>query len=148
LTIYESYESADESVEEEFSTPKKRRKQSQVSTPKRQPTSAVSTPVKRSASHIKKALQITPLPMRTLSSSMLDSPYKIAQANLHVSAVPSSLPCREEEYNTILEQLELSIDEGTGACIYVSGVPGTGKTATVREVVRSLNERVDAGVFL
>jgi origin recognition complex subunit 1 len=131
-------------MDEEVSTPKKRRKPNQVSTPKRRPTSALSTPVKKTT--IKKALQITPLPMRTQSSSMLDSPYKIAQANLHVSAVPSSLPCREEEYNTILDQLEQAIDEGTGACIYVSGVPGTGKTATVREVVRALNERVDAGV--
>ena len=30
-------------------------------------------------------------------------------------------------------------------CMYVSGVPGTGKTATMREVVRSLQEAVQAG---
>ena len=29
--------------------------------------------------------------------------------------------------------------------MYVSGVPGTGKTATMREVVRSLREAVQAG---
>jgi origin recognition complex subunit 1 len=86
--------------------------------------------------------------MKTLSSSLLDSPYKLAQANLHVSAVPTSLPCREEEYNQILEYLENAIDEGTGACIYISGVPGTGKTATVREVIRALNERVAVDVYL
>ena len=84
--------------------------------------------------------------MRTKDTSLFDSPYKLAQANLHVSAVPSSLPCREDEFNQILEYLEVAIDDGTGACIYVSGVPGTGKTATVREVVRALNERVDAEV--
>jgi Cdc6-like AAA superfamily ATPase len=27
-------------------------------------------------------------------------------------------------------------------CMYISGVPGTGKTATVQEVVRSLQEAV------
>ena len=85
--------------------------------------------------------------MRTLSSSLLDSPYKQAQANLHVSAVPTCLPCREQEYNQILDYLEAAIDEGTGACIYISGVPGIGKTATVREVVRALNERVELGVI-
>jgi origin recognition complex subunit 1 len=34
--------------------------------------------------------------------------------------------------------------EGTGACIYISGTPGTGKTATVREVVAQLNGAVEA----
>ena len=125
-----------------MSTPRKKRK-TEVSTPKRHSTSTASTPV---GPKLKKALQITPLPMRTLPSSLLDSPYKVAQANLHVSAVPTSLPCREEEYNQILEYLEAAIDEGTGCCIYISGVPGTGKTATVREIIRALNERVDAEV--
>lgn len=34
--------------------------------------------------------------------------------------------------------------EGTGTCIYISGTPGTGKTATVREVVAQLNSAVHA----
>lgn len=137
-----------EDEEEDFETvsnPKKRKNQSTSSTPKkrRPTTSSFSTPT---GPRVKKELQITPLPMRTLSSSLLDSPYKLAQANLHVSAVPTSLPCREEEYNQILEYLENAIEEGAGACIYISGVPGTGKTATVREVVRTLNGRVETEV--
>jgi len=32
--------------------------------------------------------------------------------------------------------VESAIREGTGSCIYISGVPGTGKTATVHEVRR------------
>jgi origin recognition complex subunit 1 len=123
-----------------MSTPRKRRRLDEQSTPKRKPASEFSTPTK-------KALQITPLPLRTKSSSLLDSPYKLAQANLHVSAVPSSLPCRDEEYNTILEYVEDAIEARTGACIYVSGVPGTGKTATVREVIRALTQRVEAQVY-
>jgi origin recognition complex subunit 1 len=30
-------------------------------------------------------------------------------------------------------------------CMYISGVPGTGKTATVRQVVTTLREEYDAG---
>ena len=139
----EREEEEEEGNSESVRTPKKRKMQSATSTPKRNSTSAFSTPT---GPRVKKALQITPLPLRTLPSSLLDSPYKLAQANLHVSAVPSSLPCRENEYNQILEYLETALDDRTGACIYISGVPGTGKTATVREVVRALNAQVEAEV--
>lgn len=30
-----------------------------------------------------------------------------------------------------------------GRCMYISGVPGTGKTATVHEVIRSLQQAAD-----
>ena len=122
---------------------KKSRKQGNQPTPKK-PTSATSTP---RSSRIKKDLEITPLNTRTLPSSLLDSPYKLAQARLHVSAVPTSLPCREKEYDQILDFLEGAIDEGTGGCIYISGVPGTGKTATVREVISALRKQVDEEVI-
>ena len=63
-----------------------------------------------------------------------------AQRRLHVSAVPSCLPCREEEFAEIIGYVESKLQEGTGGCYYISGVPGTGKTATVMEVIRYLNE--------
>jgi origin recognition complex subunit 1 len=66
------------------------------------------------------------------------SPHQIARSTLHVSAVPLALPCRETEFETVLSHLEAAITAGTGACIYISGTPGTGKTATVRAVVASL----------
>lgn len=40
--------------------------------------------------------------------------------------------------------LEAAITDGSGACIYISGTPGTGKTATVREVVSRLDDAVRA----
>lgn len=135
------YEAAAENEDDRPKTPRKKKKQSQPATPRKEPTSAFSTPTKH-----KKELQITPLPLRTRDASMLESPYKLAQANLHVSAVPVSLPCREDEYNTILEHVEDAINARTGACIYISGVPGTGKTATVREVIHALQEQVQAQV--
>jgi origin recognition complex subunit 1 len=70
------------------------------------------------------------------------SPFQAARSRLHVSSVPTSLPCREDEFGSVYSHLEAAITEGTGACIYISGTPGTGKTATVREVVAQLNASV------
>ncbi|KAK5110365.1 hypothetical protein LTR62_006073 [Meristemomyces frigidus] len=91
----------------------------------------------------KKALEFTPLGTRLLSTAQTQaSPYQIARSTLHVSAVPHALPCREAEFDTVYSHLETAITAGTGSCIYISGTPGTGKTATVREVVASLQGAV------
>uniref|UniRef100_UPI00358E849D origin recognition complex subunit 1-like n=1 Tax=Myxine glutinosa TaxID=7769 RepID=UPI00358E849D len=68
-----------------------------------------------------------------------------ARGRLCVSAVPDSLPCREEEFHHLYSFISSKLDDGTGGCMYVSGVPGTGKTATVCEVVRVLREGVCQG---
>uniref|UniRef100_A0A182SYE2 Origin recognition complex subunit 1 n=1 Tax=Anopheles maculatus TaxID=74869 RepID=A0A182SYE2_9DIPT len=62
----------------------------------------------------------------------------IARERLHVSATPASLPCREKEYEEIYNFLEGKIYDGCGGCMYISGVPGTGKTATTTAVIRAL----------
>uniref|UniRef100_A0AAY5F129 Origin recognition complex subunit 1 n=1 Tax=Electrophorus electricus TaxID=8005 RepID=A0AAY5F129_ELEEL len=69
-------------------------------------------------------------------------PYKIFN-RLHVSSVPESLPCREQEFQDIYNFVESKVMDGTGGCMYISGVPGTGKTATVHEVIRSLQQAVE-----
>ncbi|KAI1214016.1 P-loop containing nucleoside triphosphate hydrolase protein [Annulohypoxylon truncatum] len=114
-----------------------------VTTPrKRQKTTRVVTPSNRRVV-VKKALEFTPLATRTLSPSYhQSSPFQIARAQLHVASVPSSLPCRESEFSLVYSHLEAAITDGSGACIYISGTPGTGKTATVREVVSKLDEAV------
>lgn len=63
---------------------------------------------------------------------------QVARERLHVSAIPDALPCREKEYREIYDFLEDKLFDDCGGCIYVSGVPGTGKTATTTAVVRSL----------
>lgn len=60
-----------------------------------------------------------------------------------MSAVPESLPCREQEFQDIYSFVESKIIDGTGGCMYISGVPGTGKTATVHEVMRCLQHAAD-----
>ncbi|KAK9417158.1 putative P-loop containing nucleoside triphosphate hydrolase protein [Seiridium unicorne] len=114
-----------------------------VSTPrKKQKTSKAVTPSNRKIV-LKKALEFTPLGTRILSPSHhQSSPFQIARAQLHVASVPTSLPCRESEFSLVYSHLEAAITDGSGACIYISGTPGTGKTATVREVVSRLDDAV------
>ncbi|KAI7883305.1 P-loop containing nucleoside triphosphate hydrolase protein [Lichtheimia hyalospora FSU 10163] len=88
-------------------------------------------------------IAITPLQRRTQDRSAASTPYEIARERLHVSAVPDSLPCREDEFADIMGFVEGAVESGTGTCIYVAGVPGTGKTATVHEVIRHLQYRVE-----
>lgn len=126
-------------------TPRKRRKLNEATTP----TSTRKSPAARkflTPSHkrivLKKQLEFTPLGTRVLSPSAMASPFQIARNQLHVSSVPAALPCREEEFSTVYSHLEAAITDGSGSCIYISGTPGTGKTATVREVVAQLHASV------
>ena len=127
-------------------TPSKKRKFSQASTPtsnsKRTPQKFITPTHKRIV--IKKPLMFTPLSTRVLSPHHTSSPFQLARTNLHVSSVPLTLPCRTAEFDTVYTHLEAAISAGSGACIYISGTPGTGKTATVREVVGQLNASVQA----
>lgn len=59
---------------------------------------------------------------------------------LQVSAVPTSLPCREKEFANIHDFITGKLTDGSGACIYISGVPGTGKTATVTQVIKNIQQ--------
>ncbi|MBN3302199.1 ORC1 protein, partial [Amia calva] len=83
--------------------------------------------------------QATPsIPSRSLPARKPGNILEEARARLHVSSVPESLPCREQEFQDIYSFVESKIMDGTGGCMYISGVPGTGKTATVHEVMRCL----------
>ncbi|CAO2588425.1 Origin recognition complex subunit 1 [Lemmus lemmus] len=77
---------------------------------------------------------------RNLTIQGPTSTLEEARLRLHVSAVPDSLPCREQEFQDIYNFVESKVLDGTGGCMYISGVPGTGKTATVHEVMRCLQQ--------
>ena len=55
-----------------------------------------------------------------------ETSFSVARSRLHVSAVPETLPCREEQFADIYYFLEGKLEEGSGGCMYISGVPGTG----------------------
>ncbi|RAH48170.1 origin recognition complex subunit 1 [Aspergillus brunneoviolaceus CBS 621.78] len=123
------------------STPRKRQKVASSATPQSRRQKSLTTPTHKRIV-VKKPLEFTPLGTRILSPSQLASPYRQARTLLHVSTVPQSLPCRKTEFDAVYSHLSAAIMEGTGTCIYISGTPGTGKTATVREVVAQLNAAV------
>lgn len=146
----EYHDRSDEDYDEATpKTPTKRRKVD-APTPKskrqnRTPTSKYTTPTHKRIIQ-KKPLEFTPLGTRVLSPAHTpnSTPHTLARTRLHVASVPAALPCREEEFSTVYAHLESAITDGVGSCIYISGTPGTGKTATVREVVAQLHASVQA----
>ncbi|NXO10258.1 ORC1 protein, partial [Oriolus oriolus] len=133
-------------------TPEKKTKSSRVfSTPKSSRKPAVHTPEKT----LKKTVKPLPGTPRTPRNATPEIPRRIqaaqepasvleeARLRLHVSAIPESLPCREEEFQDIYNFVESKLIDGTGGCMYISGVPGTGKTATVHEVIRCLQQAAE-----
>ncbi|BFZ57633.1 Origin recognition complex, subunit 1 [Savitreella phatthalungensis] len=134
-------------------TPRKRKRPAKAATPKTPRTprtprksTVVSTPGSGRSYRVHAPLEVTPLPSRVYEKDgTLLSPHQLARQRLHVAEVPDSLPCREDEFAAIYEQVESAIQEGESSLVYVSGTPGTGKTATVREVVKVLQQRAAEG---
>ncbi|XP_077209975.1 origin of replication complex subunit 1-like isoform X2 [Tasmannia lanceolata] len=70
-----------------------------------------------------------------------------AKATLLLATLPKSLPCRNKEMEEITAFVKDAIceDRCLGRCLYIHGVPGTGKTMSVLSVMRNLRSEVDAG---
>lgn len=97
---------------------------------------------------MKGKMEATPgLSQRKTPRAVAKNMLELARKRLHVSAVPETLPCRDEQFSQIFSFVQDRLNEGTGGCMYISGVPGTGKTATVREVIRTLKDSVDDGLI-
>ena len=71
-----------------------------------------------------------------------DPVYARAVDALKLSVLPENLPCREVETATIREVIRTAVrTTGTsGNVLYISGVPGTGKTASVLSVVNQMKQ--------
>ncbi|AWP10436.1 putative origin recognition complex subunit 1 [Scophthalmus maximus] len=121
-------------------TPRSKRKTTSTSarTPRKTPNKKIPPGTPRTPRHA------TPsIPSRSLPARRPGNVLEEARARLHVSSVPESLPCREQEFQDVYSFVESKIVDGTGGCMYISGVPGTGKTATVHEVMRCLQHAAD-----
>ncbi|XP_040560610.1 origin recognition complex subunit 1 isoform X1 [Gallus gallus] len=146
-----SYSSSSEEEDSDVScTPEKKTKPSRMfSTPKSSRKPSVHTPAKTPKKTPLPGTPRTPrnatpeIPRRSHAAQKPTSVLEEARLRLHVSAVPESLPCREEEFQDIYNFVESKLIDGTGGCMYISGVPGTGKTATVHEVIRCLQRATE-----
>ena len=100
-----------------------------------------------------------------------ESVFSDACRRLQLSAIPPSLPCREKERESIEGFIREAIESAgtilslskkklisrthsyiytqtgtrTASSLYISGLPGTGKTATVLEVIRRLHREQKSG---
>lgn len=71
------------------------------------------------------------------------SRFTEAASRLTPSAAPERLPCRDNEREVLTSTLRESIKAGgVGSSLYISGTPGTGKTATVHQALRTLAQEV------
>lgn len=53
--------------------------------------------------------------------------------------MPAFLPCRDKERQQITDYITQGLkNHGSSSSLYISGMPGTGKTATTLEVIKSL----------
>lgn len=70
-----------------------------------------------------------------------------AKATLLLATLPKSLPCRDKEMDEITSFIKGAIcdEQCLGRCLYIHGVPGTGKTMSVLAVMRTVKSEVDAG---
>ncbi|CAL1591657.1 unnamed protein product [Knipowitschia caucasica] len=137
----------EEEEEEDEEEVGKRRPRGAARTPRKTPQKTPrKTPRKISLGSPRTPRQYTPsIPSRCEPARRPGTNLEEARARLHVSSVPESLPCREQEFQDIYSFVESKILDGTGGCMYISGVPGTGKTATVQEVVRCLQTSSENG---
>lgn len=119
------YESSDEEVYREQSPPAKRHKTltTTVSKKHKSKASLETVPQRKhlvaSKRRIHRVNQITSTPLRqvNIQQSKEKSDYVLARERLHVSAVPESLPCREEEFETIMGYIESAIQDNSGTCV-------------------------------
>eukprot|EP00731_Ephydatia_muelleri_P016195 Em0009g619a len=110
-------------------------------------SSAAPVPTQRASSKgtpKTKVLQLC-LPKKSLPERTVTDDFAVAKERLHVSCSLQSLPCRESEFANVLTFVECRIHSQTGGCMYISGVPGTGKTATVKQAISQLQQAVEGG---
>ncbi|KAM3960370.1 origin recognition complex subunit 1 [Aphomia sociella] len=109
-------------------------------TPKtpRTPKTSRATPLQTPKRSVRKTTNLTPS-LRTRVHS-LDNIDDFMKEN-------KSLPGRESQMDEILSFVRSKLLDGTSGCMYISGVPGTGKTATVCSALKILKEEVDLPDF-
>ncbi|XP_022907331.2 origin recognition complex subunit 1 [Onthophagus taurus] len=148
-SVYYDDES-DSSIDSLDEAPKKKKQNiASLKTPNKTPNKNMATTPKSvqktpgSRAKLIRDGMITPSVQSRATPIKIDkTPLNMAKTKLHVSYVPEVLVGREKEFNDVYNFVEGKLLDGCGGCMYISGVPGTGKTATVTEVIKKLHSQV------
>ena len=67
------------------------------------------------------------------------SKLALASARMDLSYIPKTFPCRESESNSIEAFIKAGLsNHGSSSTLYISGMPGTGKTATTLKIIENI----------
>ena len=67
---------------------------------------------------------------------------EVAKSKMELNYIPQELPCREKEKEYIRGFISNALEsEGSATSLYISGMPGTGKTATTLEIINSFQKQ-------
>ena len=62
----------------------------------------------------------------------------LSSSSAALSSLPSSLLCRDEQLRAVRGWVEERVREKKGGALYISGAPGTGKTACVTHLLTEM----------
>jgi Cdc6-like AAA superfamily ATPase len=66
---------------------------------------------------------------------------------MSAAATPLHLVGREKERQNIVDFLEGHVSKGTSGSLYVCGLPGTGKTATINEILGDYSDSLKVVLY-
>ncbi|KAJ1433861.1 P-loop containing nucleoside triphosphate hydrolase protein [Ochromonadaceae sp. CCMP2298] len=78
-------------------------------------------------------------------TEQLTDPFSLAIQRLHISVIPASLPCRSFQRTTVEDYIRGGLDAASTKPLYICGMTGTGKTATVLASVEALRKQAQSG---
>ena len=136
-TLSSLEDAAKENIPPTFTTPSAPRFRNALASP------APSTP-KHRVQFVGKV--VTPRSNRTACSVKQDSVYAAARHLFTQSSNPSRLIGREKERQCLQHFITNGIQTQQGGCTYVSGPPGTGKSALVQELLEDFQARDDVNI--
>ncbi|GAA5796406.1 hypothetical protein HPULCUR_001778 [Helicostylum pulchrum] len=122
------------------------------SSPRRKITKSVLPETPKNIRNITKELQLAQLKspsnssiyLKTKSTNEKENLYQKAKTVFRRTAIPSRLIGRENERTQMMDFWKTHVLQNQAGCLYISGMPGTGKTAMLTEVMRLVEDDVMA----
>lgn len=81
------------------------------------------------------------------STDLTDRCYQAVKQSLH-TAKPDHLVGREQEVADITEFLKTHLEKQSAGSLYISGAPGTGKTAALLHIIDEFKVCMESVVFM